>query len=773
MLALVACTPSSGSKVSTDTPGPESVVEDGDAPVIDGDHNLIRRGHFDDNRHRPWRATFGPTGAGRLGIEDGALCVHVDAAGDAPWDAQLRHRGLQIVRGHHYVVRFTAHADHPVKIRAKVAMTGPPYTEYWGSEVEVIEAEQGYEGHFVMRAVDDGAAELTFQFGGKEAGAAEGRLCLDDVAIMDPQFDPPANVDRPVPLVATNQVGFRPRDPKRATVAHRSTDPLPWRLLDQDGSAVAEGRTRVVGPDRASGEHVHTIDFTDAAAKGEGFTLDVEGQQTHPFAIEPDVYRGLKYDALAFFYHNRSGIEIEMPYAGDSKWTRPSGHPKDREVTCMPSAPCDYTLDASGGWYDAGDHGKYVVNAGISVWTLLNLWERVAAKKGRAAAFADGSLSIPERGNGVPDLLDEVRWEVELLLRLQVPAGQPLAGMVHHKVHDEKWTDLPTAPHQDPQPRYAHPPTTSATLNLAAVAAQAARVWKTIDRAFSRRCLDAARRAWAAARVHPDRKAPDDDNVGGGPYGDGDLTDEVYWAAAELFATTAEREYRKALEASPRAFEVMAPSPDGSGPPSSMDWQRVGTLGTVTLATVPTRIGQPGREAAKRAIVAAADRYVGIAQAEGYGLPMVASTSGRYAWGSNSMLLNNMVVLGIAHDLTGKDAYREAVVAGMDYLLGRNPLGYSYVTGWGDDPIAHPHHRFWAHALDPAFPPPPPGVVSGGPNSGLEDPLVKAAGFVGCAPQRCYYDHIESWSTNEVAINWNAPLVWVATFLDGRPAPRP
>ena len=93
-------------------------------------------------------------------------------------------------------------------------------------------------------------------------------------------------------------------------------------------------------------------------------------------------------------------------------------------------------------------------------------------------------------------------------------------------------------------------------------------------------------------------------------------------------------------------------------------------------------------------------------------------------------------------------------------------MGQSYITGYGDRPLRHPHHRFWAHQANANFPAPPPGAVSGGPNSGLEDPYVQAAGLKGCAPQKCFVDNIEAWSTNEITINWNSPLTWVAAWLD-------
>src|SRR5690606_25376540 len=155
---------------------------------------------------------------------------------------------------------------------------------------------------------------------------------------------------------------------------------------------------------------------------------------------------------------------------------RPAGHvgvePNQGDIS-VPRQPgvCDYFLNVSGGWYDAGDHGKYVVNGGSSAHPLMSLYER------GKAAFAGGPLHITETGNGVPDVLDEARWEQEFLLSMQVPDGKPLAGMAHHKIHDREWTGLPLLPHLDPQPRELHPPSTAATLNLAATAAQAARVF--------------------------------------------------------------------------------------------------------------------------------------------------------------------------------------------------------------------------------------------------------------------------------------------------------
>ena len=349
---------------------------------------------------------------------------------------------------------------------------------------------------------------------------------------------------------------------------------------------------------------------------------------------------------------------------------------------------------------------------------------------------------------------------MEWMLKMQVPDGKPLAGMAHHKMHDEDWTALGTAPHKDPMKRHLRPPSTTATLNLAATAAQAARIWKKIDPDFSARCLKAAEKAWAAAKKHPDKLPKIEDNKGGGPYNDDNATDELYWAAAELFITTGKADYKKAITTS--KLDGKLEPHEGCG----MTWQRVDTLGKISLAVVPNKL-----KAAKYRdqIKKMADTFVEASKSEGYGVPFKPlDNSTRYPWGSNSFIINNALIVALAHDFEAKPDYVNTVSSSMDAILGRNALGKAYITGYGERPLENPHHRFWAFQANATMPKAPPGALSGGPNSGLEDPYVKAAGLKGCKPAKCFLDNIEAWSTNEITINWNAPLTWVTAWLDER-----
>ena len=571
--------------------------------------------------------------------------------------------------------------------------------------------------------------------------------------------------------VHVNQSGYLPDATKRAVVASASKTPLAWRLIDERGRSTAEGVTGIVGDDPVSGDHVHLVDFSQARAPGE-YRLSVAGATTRSFPIRRDIYRPLARAALNFFYQQRAGTPIEARFAGGAQWARAAGHP--REVASCFSGPdqrgtnwpgCPYRLDITGGWYDAGDHGKYVVNGGIALWTLQNLHEVVRP-------FRDGSTALPEAGNGVSDLLDEARWEMDFLLRMQVPDGTRLAlplgpqdpakaltltavdagGMAHHKVADRNWTKLPTVPAEDREERLLYSPSTAATLNLAATAAQCARLWRTVDPAFSARCLSAAERAWQAALRHPNIYAAQG-FTGSGGYGDRDLADEFFWAAAELYATTRAPTYLEQLRQSPLLTAPLTAEPS---------WPQVTALGTMTLASaagVPTEIAT----AQRARLIAAADHFLAERDRSGYRIPYATD---RYPWGSNSNILNRAIILGLAHRFTGEARYRNGMVDAADYLLGRNPLSQSYVSGFGWNPLKNPHHRFWARQLDPKLPGPPPGVVSGGPNNTAWADDVARAMKGRCAPQRCWRDAINGFAMNEVAINWNAPLVWTTAYLD-------
>ncbi|WP_234983265.1 glycoside hydrolase family 9 protein [Demequina sp. NBRC 110053] len=576
--------------------------------------------------------------------------------------------------------------------------------------------------------------------------------------------------------VRVNQHGYCADGPQRATVVSESADALAWQVRDGDGAVVASGVTSPRGVEETSGLAVHVVDFGPLREPGP-YTLVIAGCRPHPIEVRDGLYEPLLIDALNYFYLARSGIEISADIVG-AEYARAAGHVSvaggadvnqgDLGVACQPADEtealygtrwsADYRLDVAGGWYDAGDHGKYVVNGGIAVAQLLGVWERaLRAGDAAVAALGDGALRLPEHGDGVPDVLNEARWELDFMMAMVVPEGDALAGMVHHKVHDHGWTGLPMLPIDDPRPRYLHRPSTAATLNLAATAAQGARLWRPYDEPYAHRLLAAGRAAWLAALAHPDLYAPVADGAnGGGPYDDDDVSDEFYWAAVELFLTTGEGAFEEFVQTSP-VHEA------DSFPVGGFRWDAMGAIAKIDLATVANDF--PNRALVAEQVVAGARRIAAVQQEQPWG---VALPPDGFIWGSNSQLLDNIQVLGAGYDLSGDESLLAAAQESLDYLLGRNALGLSYVTGYGSRWVRNQHSRWFAHQADPALPHPPRGSVAGGPNALTDtwDPIIRDLYPDGeCAPQAAYVDHIESWSTNEITVNWNSALAAASAFL--------
>lgn len=670
-------------------------------------------------------------------------------------------------------------------------------------------------------------------------------------------------------FVSVNQIGYYPKLQKIAVLGDNSGDILHgatkislsgtygFDVIDAKTGKVAwSGTSTAPEYDADSDDNCCKLDFTEFQQEGR-YYIQIKGQEwrSFEFNIGNDIYldksHNLLTNAMNYFYQNRSGVDIDDKYCTsggeDGKGTgmgHKGGHKTDtaaiqkiwkNEYSSIEEASSTYksgSLTANGGWYDAGDHGKYVVNGGIAIWTLQNMYERAILQSDYDKKFDDNSgiVVVPEAGNGVPDVLDEAAIELDWIADMKVVSSDTAwgryDGLYYHKLHDHKWTGLATRPWdyetEWETTRIVKPPTLAATLNYAACAGQAARLWAPYNKKQAEDYLSSAIDAYNAYKDHwyPYDKTPTTHPTlgceccmeelnetslyapmwhakGGGPYGDNNVLDDAYWAACEIFASasamgnSAADTFKKEIDASEYAYTCdtrMVGGENKDGSFTSFNWGNTASCGSLTLALHSELLSDSENTKIAAAITTAATDYVKCESEQGYGTPYKydgpayndpnnldpAIKIKGYEWGSNSMVINNCIVMAYAYDLTGNVAYMNGVVSALDYLFGCNPLSFCYVTGYGTYHERNPHHRYWSYELDKTLPMAPDGVLSGGPNAGLQDPYVRALGFVPGntenPSQRCFVDSIEAWSTNEVTINWNAPLAWIASFMQDEAA---
>jgi len=538
----------------------------------------------------------------------------------------------------------------------------------------------------------------------------------------------------PTTDIKVDQVGYLPHSPKLAMVAsHTLAKNFTVRRVSND-SVAFHGKLAEPVTDSDSGDIIQEIDFTKLEKPGH-YYIEVPGAgRSWEFAIGPEVYARAFYLAMRSYYGQRCGTAVDMG----------PEFPGYQHAACHLQGAYHASSGKTGprlsakGWHDAGDYGRYVVNSGISTGTLLWTWEMFGDR------LRQIKLNIPESGNGTPDILNEIRWNLDWMLSMQDDDGG-----VWHKQTSERFCDF-IPPEKDTFVSYVigsgkEPYKSScATADFAAVMAIAARAYKPFNAGYADKCLRAARLAWTWLDKYPDVTFRNPPGVSTGDYGDRDCSDEHLWAAAELWRTTGDQPYERYFLEHYAAFrKTIKPN----GPP---DWGQVAPLALWTYA-----LGRGGNADAVGAIrqdsTTAAQQIVERAGRHPY---RISLTPQDYIWGSNAVAANYSLQLLVANALQPGPRFVPAALDNLHYLLGRNTFSLSWVTHVGANPFQHPHHRPSNGLAEPW-----PGLLSGGPNRGRQDPAMRK--LPNGPPARMYLDEQASYSSNEVAINWNAPLVFV------------
>jgi endoglucanase len=559
-------------------------------------------------------------------------------------------------------------------------------------------------------------------------------------------------------MIDLNQVGFYPSAPKMAVVTVASakavagTAPTADRFFVVSASSGDTVFTGQLGPMMASTNSslsTRLADFKQLKKEGVYCVLVPGMERSYPFRIGAGVLYPVVRAALKGYYFQRSGIALTPEYAGI--WSRPAGHP-DTQVLVHPSAasaqrPAGTVISTPGGWYDAGDYNKYIVNSGITMGTLLDAYEDFPG------FFDTLRTNIPPMP-GVPDLLNEVLYNLRWMLTMQDPND----GGVYHKCTNAIFDGM-VMPGVTKTPRYVVQKGTAATLDFAAVMAQAARVLRHFQQqlpGLSDSCLGAAEQAWSWALKSPnlayDQNAMNRSflpQVTTGAYGDFSFKDEWFWAAAELMVSTGNPSYGQVVKA------------QLGNPMSLPSWSNVQMMGAYTLlryrASLPAEWGDAVRTI-RQELLETADRYLGKIGSNAFYV-VIGESRGDFVWGSNSVAANQGMLLVNAWLQTRERKYLGPALANLDYLLGRNATGYCFVTGIGTHSTMHPHHR---PSIADGIVPPVPGLMAGGPNPGQQDHQR----YSFSDPETSYTDQDGAYASNEIAINWNAPLVYLAGAIE-------
>jgi endoglucanase len=544
----------------------------------------------------------------------------------------------------------------------------------------------------------------------------------------------------PTVEIKINQAGYLPGFPKIAVVmSDREAGDFTVRRKT-DNSVVFAGKLSAPIKDQNSQDLVRTADFSKLEEPGV-FYVDVPGVGTSwSFSIGTDVYRRAFYLSMRSYYGQRCGIAVDLGRE----------FPQYKHAACHLFGAYHATSGKTGaapstkGWHDAGDYGRYIVNSGITTGQLLWAYELFASRVGKV------KLNIPESANSIPDILDEIRWNLDWMFSMQDDDGG-----VWHKQTSEQFAGF-VMPENDKLLSYvvgtgrAPFKSSCATADYAAVMAIAARVYKSHDAAYARRCLFAAEQAWKWLQRYPETMFRNSGGVVTGEYGDRDCTDERLWAAAELWRSTSEEPYERYFLTN---FSAQLPMINAVGPPS---WPRVAPLALWAYALD----GGAKKEAARTirdTSLRAANEIVERTNANPYRTSM---TTRDFIWGSNGVAANYGVQLMIANLMNPDVRYVATATENLHYLLGRNTFSLSWVSQLGENPFRRPHHR---PSQSDNNREPWPGLLSGGPNQFRQDPAMKK--LAALPPAKMYLDDWESYATNENAINWNAPLVLLLAGL--------
>ncbi len=655
---------------------------------------------------------------------DNKLVIHIKKCGSVDYANQIYFDGYQLLQGAEYTISFdiSSSIERQVEYRGG-QLNGGDYHAYQGEYIKVGPEETHISADFVMSEESDPAPRLVFNMGKMEdmtEDPGEHDVILDNIQLVVKDVTNAQVLEGlpDYPDVNVNQLGYLTNDKK--TVVVKGKDMTSFRVVNtENDSDVYTGTLSQFVFHSASNSLVQVGDFSEVTTPGT-YKIVTDVGESYEFRIGDGLYDEVYKSVVYFLFLQRCGINLSKAEAGD--FAHAECHTGEAIIYGT-----DKKKEVNGGWHDAGDYGRYVVAGAKTVQDLMLAYEDYAVS-------AD-DMGIPESGNKIPDILDEAKYELDWMLKMQDEEN----GGVYHKVSCLVFPETVPADQETDQ-LYLAPISVAATADFAAVMAKASQVYAPFDQDFAGKCMAAAEKAWGYIESlngsYVGYKNPED--IVTGEYPDNGLKDEIFWAAAELYLAGYDK-----VKADLKGYLDAVPIG------SELGWADIsGYPYYDLLRQKPEGIDDVMDEVNKRFM----DRVEQLAErADAYGMMLESN----YPWGSNMTIANFGMLMKMASNLTNDDSYNQLAKRQLDYLLGENPMGYCFVTGFGKVTPTQPHHRP-SQVVGKAM----EGMLVGGANGGLEDSYAKAV-LYGQPPAMCYADNAQTYSTNEVTIYWNSPLIYL------------
>jgi hypothetical protein len=588
------------------------------------------------------------------------------------------------------------------------------------------------------------------------------------------------------PHIVVDDFGYRPEAPKVATIRDPVTGfdaaesfeaESTYALVDAfSGARVHTGSPmawRNGAQDPSSGDHASWFDFSPVTTPSAYYVLDTErGVRSPVFVVSADVYREVLKHAVRTFFYQRAGHAKDAAFAG-ADWADGASHLRPGQDTeaRLYNAPNDATTerDVSGGWYDAGDYNKY------TNWAAEYVVDLLRAYRERPEIWGD-DYDIPESGNGVPDIVDEVKWGLDWLAKTQDEDGALLSivGLDHGSP--------PSA--ADGPSRYG-PPSTSATLSGASAFAFGAKVFGELGGANAGYAEDLgvrAERAWQFADRNPNITFRNNDSANGSQglgagqqeLDDGGRRNKKLVAACHLFELTGGSAYRTYFDQNYAQTNFISTG-------YTYAWEEFlqeALLHYTTLPGATASVAADIRDTYSTGVLGGDNLPAHRDGRDPYRAPLQT-----YTWGSNAVKARLGLVLHsfVKYGLIGapEEELLAAAESYLHYLHGTNPLGLVYLSNTsalGAERSANEIYHSWfsdGSAWDNAAESthgPAPAFLAGGPNpsydwdtccpndcgAGNECGSAAPSPPKGQPAQKSYRDFNDNWPLNSWAVTENS-----------------